>query len=96
MSRTHKTVAISLRPELQADALARAKELGFQNSFSAYVAKLIADDLASQQPAVLRDAPITVERVADQVLADAVAQAHTEESPVSYKAKKPRRKPQST
>jgi hypothetical protein len=46
--RTHVTVAISLHPELRAQAQRRAEALGFRNSFSAYVAKLIADDLHEQ------------------------------------------------
>lgn len=34
-----------MSPELEARARARANELGFKNSFSAYVQKLIEDDL---------------------------------------------------
>lgn len=58
MSRTHATVAISLLPELRDEARQRAEELGFGNSFSAYIARLIAEDL--RQADSLRDAPATV------------------------------------
>lgn len=78
MPRTHATVAISLHPELREDARQRAQQLGFGNSFSAYVAKLIAEDIRSAD--VLRAAP----RQCEQATASA---------PVSYrpaKAKRPK------
>jgi hypothetical protein len=45
MPREHKAIAISIRPELLKKAKARAEKQGFGNSFSAYVTKLIRDDL---------------------------------------------------
>jgi hypothetical protein len=45
MSGYHKT-SISLDPDLAQRASDRANALGFGNSFSAYVAKLIREDLA--------------------------------------------------
>lgn len=45
-AKTYKTYAISLPPELKARAEARAARLGFGNSFSAYIARLLQDDLA--------------------------------------------------
>ena len=44
--RTHKKVSVSFQPGQHPAAKARAKELGFKNSFSAYVQKLIDDDIA--------------------------------------------------
>lgn len=44
----HKT-SISLEPGLAARADARAKRLGFENSFSAYVQRLIREDLEHEQ-----------------------------------------------
>lgn len=44
-TRTQKT-SISLPASVIASAKERAAECGFENSFSAYVAKLIKDDLA--------------------------------------------------
>lgn len=41
----HKT-SISLSPEVATAAAKRARELGFENSFSAYIQKLIREDLA--------------------------------------------------
>lgn len=49
MSGYHKT-SISLEPDLALRAQARAKALGFRQSFSAYVAKLIEDDLHERAP----------------------------------------------
>lgn len=46
MPRKHKQVSISITPELLKRAHARAEQMGFGNSFSAYVAKLIRNDLA--------------------------------------------------
>lgn len=43
-TRYHKT-SISLAPEIAKLAEERAKELGFENSFSAYIQKLIREDL---------------------------------------------------
>jgi hypothetical protein len=42
--------SISLDPDLAERAEQRAAALGFSTSFSAYVAKLIADDLAGAGP----------------------------------------------
>lgn len=47
MSGYHKT-SISLEPDLAQRAVERAAALGFGNSFSAYVAKLIRDDIAER------------------------------------------------
>lgn len=55
MPRIHATVAISLHPDLREEARQRAQELGFGNSFSAYVARLIAEDVRKAD--TLRDAP---------------------------------------
>lgn len=79
MSRIHQTVAISLHPELRAAAQGRAEELGFRNSFSAYVAKLIAEDVRQADSA--KDAPLSPEQAADVVVRTAAAQS------VSYAAK---------
>jgi hypothetical protein len=45
-----KKTSISIDPTLAARALRRAAQLGFQNSFSAYVAKLIREDLERNPP----------------------------------------------
>lgn len=59
MSRTHKTVSISLTPELIELAKNRAIELGFKNSFSAYVAKLVEEDVnAHTQPETIQMAGV--------------------------------------
>ena len=47
---TFKT-SVSIRKDLYQRAEARAKELGFENSFSAYVSKLITDDTERKQAA---------------------------------------------
>jgi hypothetical protein len=47
MPGSHKT-SISLDADLMAKAERRADALGFGNSFSAYIAKLIRDDVASR------------------------------------------------
>lgn len=44
--RTHQKISVSFRPEQVKPMKARAKELGFSNSFSAYIQKLIDEDLA--------------------------------------------------
>lgn len=49
MSGYHKT-SISLDANLARRAQERAARLGFKQSFSAYVAKLIEDDLADRPP----------------------------------------------
>lgn len=43
--RSTVNTSLSLAPDFLEQAKARARELGFENSFSAYVAKLIRDDL---------------------------------------------------
>jgi hypothetical protein len=90
MPRTHATVAISLHPDLREEARQRAQELGFGNSFSAYVARLIAEDVRKAD--TLRDAPPTAEQLAAQAIAHA---RDTAAAPVSYAppAKKRARKP---
>ena len=65
MPRTHATVAISLHPELREEARQRAQELGFGNSFSAYVAKLIAEDIRGAEAAREPAAPYRVNSAAD-------------------------------
>ena len=65
MPRTHATVAISLHPDLREEARQRAQELGFGNSFSAYVAKLIAEDIRGAEAAREPAAPYRVSSAAD-------------------------------
>lgn len=48
MTRVTKNISISLDPELLAQAKKRAKLYGFENSFSAYVAFLIKEDLGTE------------------------------------------------
>lgn len=95
MPRTHATVAISLHPDLREEARQRAQELGFGNSFSAYVAKLIAEDIRAA--GVLHDAAQTAAAITEH----AVAAASAVGKPVSYtskparkRAKKPQLPPQ--
>lgn len=88
MSRTHETVAISLHPELRDEARQRAAQLGFGNSFSAYVAKLIAEDL--RRADTLRDALSPGEQAAGVTLQHAAAAAQGK--PVSYTAKPARKR----
>lgn len=52
----NETKSVSMPPELLADALARAAATGMAN-FSAYVRKLIEDDLAGRQPLVFNEKP---------------------------------------
>lgn len=53
-----KKTSISLDPSLENRAKQRADELGFANSFSAYIAKLIRDDLATNPDhTILREQP---------------------------------------
>lgn len=51
MPRTQKPVAISIDPELHIRAKARAKGMGFKHSFSAYVQKLIEEDVEAFEAA---------------------------------------------
>lgn len=59
MPRKHQNVSVSITPELHKRALERAEDLGFGNSFSAYVQKLIKEDLGEQVPGtlLLKDKP---------------------------------------
>jgi hypothetical protein len=75
MPRTHATVAISLHPELRAQAQRRADGLGFRNSFSAYVAKLIADDLQKHDAAGESSPPYKVASASSQQAAQIVQRA---------------------
>ena len=78
--RTHKTVAISLPPDLHSQALIRAASLGFSQSFSAYLQHLIRADIAESAPlAPLRETSprytAATERTAEQtaqILAEAL------------------------
>jgi hypothetical protein len=44
MQRTTRTKTISLDPDIERKGLKQARQRGFRNSFSAYVAKLILED----------------------------------------------------
>ena len=55
MPRTHTNVSLSITPELMREAKEVAEAKGFGNSFSAYVAKLIADDVAASREDHLDD-----------------------------------------
>lgn len=50
MPRTQRPIAISITPDLLQLAKQRAKDLGFENSFSAYVKWLITEDLKPESP----------------------------------------------
>lgn len=50
MPRKHTNIGLSITPELYKLAMERAERLGFENSFSAYIQKLIKDDLDKPPP----------------------------------------------
>lgn len=74
MSRQYQSTAISLHPELLARAKSRAAKLGFATSFSAYVAKLISEDLASRAEADKPDS-VAIMAAADEAIARAMDRA---------------------
>lgn len=45
MSRKYTGTSVSLTPEMKKKALARARSLGFRNSLSAYIQRLIEKDI---------------------------------------------------
>lgn len=91
MPRTHKTFAISLHPKLREAALVRATELGFQNSFSAYVAKLIGEDVRNHAPAdtIITAAALDPAQQADLLRQKALAEASRKSgnAPATYSCK---------
>lgn len=64
MPGSHKT-SISLDAELMVRAERRAAALGFANSFSAYIAKLIRDDVAERKALAETPATYTVKRTTE-------------------------------
>lgn len=59
--RVTKKTSVSLSKEILPRAFARARALGFKNSFSAYIEKLIADDLKAEP---ISSSPVSVDESA--------------------------------
>lgn len=74
MPRTHTNVSVSITPELMKAAKQAAANKGFGNSFSAYVAKLIADDIAGS-PELTETPPAFRATAAAETVAKSVKRA---------------------